>query len=477
MREVKKIIDPAFNDHEYARIVGEVKRFLEKWSLDADFRKAYDAQPEQTLAQSGLDVDPETARLLTDTQTAREKIKAIKEGRDSAESLPEKYLLYKHFIMEKLCSRNEMRTQTCVPSEPRLKNWRDRQEKRCRLSFGTQSLGMVQAVVMFELSQGCSVGCPFCGFSAKKLSGVFRYTEENAALWRAILKYLHAFLGDAAGSGACYCASEGLDNPDYEKLIDDFYHEFGIVPQLTTAASTRNVERTRALLRYGRERYPHIDRFSVLNAEMRDKIFESFTLEELLLVELLPQFPEAPASHLTKTGRNWKPEQGEEAESTIACASGFVINMQEKSIRLVTPFPTDSAHPTGEWMLEKRFFENAADFESKITGLIEKYMPQRLALSAVCGSVDKFGLEKKDGKVWVSGRAVCAPLLASALTQETLDRLLLLLEKRSMTGYEILSDLLEDDSVDAAHALLLIKTLWKYGLVDTAAFGETQPQE
>lgn len=48
---------------------------------------------------------------------------------------------------------------------------------------------MIQAPLMFELSEGCSVGCPFCGVAAMKLRGVFRYTEEHVALWQETLVF------------------------------------------------------------------------------------------------------------------------------------------------------------------------------------------------------------------------------------------------------------------------------------------------
>ena len=36
------------------------------------------------------------------------------------------------------------------------------------LEFGPNALAMIQAPLMFELSEGFSVGCPFCAVAAKK---------------------------------------------------------------------------------------------------------------------------------------------------------------------------------------------------------------------------------------------------------------------------------------------------------------------
>ena len=465
MKEPKYIIDKGFHDPEYARIVANIKRILEKWTLDADFQNAYRKDPVQAISGTGLDVDPESVRLLLNADEAKKIKTDIKEGRLRQEDLPEGYQLYEAFIREKLDSREGMRIELCTPDEPAFKAWRERQTRRCFLELGSLAAhSMIQAVLMFELSEGCSVGCPFCGVAAGGLKGVFLYTEEHAALWRDILSRMHALLGDAAGHGVCYYSCEGLDNPDYEKFLADYYAEFGIVPQTTTAVSTRNIERTRSLLRFGLENDPHIDRFSVLGPAMRDTIFESFTPEELLLVELLPQFTEAPDCKLIESGRNRSRDQEDAVASTIACTSGFIVNMQEKSVRLITPFISDKAHPTGEWILEKCSFSNAEDLEETIRRMISKYMPDRLKLDRRCQASCDFSLEEKEGKVWAFGHCVGIAVIDEAIRQEILDRLAALLKERDHTGYDILHELPED--TDISYIILLLKLLWKHGLID-----------
>ncbi len=469
MRKPENVLDAGFNNPEYEKILADIKRVLEKWSLDRDFQIMYEDDPEKALAETGLQTDPETIALLLNPQRAEALAQSNEEGSFFPEELPESYVLYKEFVSEKLKKREEMRTSLCIPTEPRFKSWRERQRKRLLLELGEASLGMVHAPVIYELSEGCSVGCPFCGVAAKGLKGVFRYTPENGKLWQETLKRMHFLVGDAAGKGTCYYACEGLDNPDYERFLEDFYQEYGVIPQTTTAASTRDIERTRALLQYGKERFRHIDRFSVLSPLMRDRLFEEFKPEELLLVELLPQFPEAPQCHLTKTGRNRTKEEEDETGGTIACASGFIINMQERSVRMVTPCATDREHPTGERFFEKCTFRTAEELESIIRRMIGKYMAERLDLRCVYGTVCDFTLEKKEGKVRVKAHGTDAALLDSDLSQETLDRLLIFLKKRSITCYEILESLLKEKETDIAQVIFLFKTLWNYGIIDTAA--------
>ena len=58
-------------------------------------------------------------------------------------------------------------------------------------------------------------------------------------------------------------------------------------------------------------------------------------------------------------------------------------------------------------------------------------------------------------------------LLNGTLGQEQLDRLQALLREKTRTGYDILDAFPED--ADIPRILLLLKTLWKHGLIDQAA--------
>ena len=109
----------------------------------------------------------------------------------------------------------------------------------------------------------------------------------------------------------------------------------------------------------------------------------SFSPEELVFTDLLPQFEEAPVSNLVKAGRNRK--EGEGAGGTIACVSGFIVNMCERAVRLVTPVAASDEHPTGELVYETVAFEDGEGFGLALEGLIGRHMRETIDLASFLG--------------------------------------------------------------------------------------------
>ena len=362
--------------------VAALNRLLVLWVLDGKFHDAYLAEPERALADTGLDVDPRAASLIL--------LGRLPEGSDGQDELPESFVWYRDFIEARFASDPHNRLRD-MPTDPRFRDWRERQVKRCEREMGSRARLMSHQPVTFELSLGCSMTCSFCGLSAGRLEGVFRHTHEHAKLWRDVMARLHALVGDAAGAGTCYCANEPLDNPDYELFLEDFYKEFGRIPQTTTAAATRDITRTRRLLAWGQETSPHFDRISVLSACERDILLASFTPDELLYTDLLPQFAEAPGYNLQRAGRNLGDTT--KAPGTISCVSGFVVNMYERSIRLETPVIASDEHPTGVLVYEKAFFADGADLEEAARRMIDRHMHETVSLKGLFG---RFGEEAQD---------------------------------------------------------------------------------
>lgn len=348
---------------DYGERVAEIKRVLEYYTMDAEFAQQWKQNSRKALKHIGIDIEPRRIRRLLEAEYADDPI-------------TEEVEIYRQFIENKIKSRCYMQQSGCVPKNSDIAGWREQQIKRCWIEMGARNQSLIHAPLMFELSDGCSVGCGFCGLNAGKLKKICMHTEENALLFRQILRYMKELLGKAAGSGTCYYATEPLDNPDYEKYIGDYYDILGTVPQTTTAAAMRDTDRTKHMLYDFSHKYNTIHRFSVLNLEEFHEIMERFTPIELLNVELIPQFEEAPSNHFSCAGRNRCNDEYEGGYNieTICCISGFIINMARREIRLISPCGVDSEHPTGEKIFCIKKFENFEEFKSTIEEIIKTHM-------------------------------------------------------------------------------------------------------
>jgi radical SAM family RiPP maturation amino acid epimerase len=263
--------------------------------------------------------------------------------------------------------------------------WRQRQINRCHSQLGKKtSQNIVHATIAFELSKGCSMGCPFCGLAAEPLQEVFMYTRENARLWQDILNVAVERLGTAVGTGICYWATEPGDNPDYLKFMDDFGKKTGIYPQTTTAAPMRNLDWTRELLRFRREHITAMDRFSILSTNTLRRVHEAFSAEDLALTVLDMQHSASSVRLRAQSGRNRKDTSGSSQlepvqDHTIACLTGYLVNMVDHSVRLISPCPPSNRWPLGYQVYAEGTFSCAAELDDFIGETIKKCMPLQVA--------------------------------------------------------------------------------------------------
>jgi radical SAM family RiPP maturation amino acid epimerase len=372
---------------DYRREVAETKRALERWVSDARLREAYAHDRKAALRQFDLQLTPEQLHPLIDHDTALALNAAIAAG--ETDQFPTSVLRYRAFIREKIRHRHSHRLEN-VPAHPTLAKWWWRQAYRLAGEVGpTKADRIVHAPLAIELTRGCSVHCWFCALRATHLNGIWDYTEANARLWREILDVFKGLLGPtAAAHGFCYWATEPLDNPDYERFLVDFHHAFGGCPQTTTAKPTADVERTRRLLKLSLSLGGYIDRFSILSLSMFDQVHHAFSAEDLLRVELLPQNREADAQHKkANIGRasDHAAQRGAElatgpGASTTACVSGFLLNMVDQSVQLITPCAASERWPLGFRVIDEARFETAQGLSDQIETMIEQHMPTTLEL-------------------------------------------------------------------------------------------------
>ena len=371
---------------DYIREVAQTKRLIERWVMDPAFRDALEADSVAAIGALGLDLTIEQVRPLIDV---RQEAVSSGPGLDAEiAALPSATRRYAAFIGEKLAQRDRMREEG-ESADRRMAAWRSRQLNRCRSELGiARTSAIIQAPMAIELSKGCTVGCWFCGVSAPKFAHWWPYTEENGELWRGVLSTLRATLGDCVRHGFLYWATDPLDNPDYERFLADFHAVTGRCPQTTTAIAQKDVERTRRLLDLFGSLGSDVDRFSIIALNSLYRIHEALSPEEMLRIECVPQNKEA-ASVLRKSnaGRARKFSEKRKGElvtetesSTIACVSGFLLNMVDRSIQLVTPCDSSERWPLGYWVIDKATFDSAEELRDVVEGMIAGHMRPVLRL-------------------------------------------------------------------------------------------------
>jgi radical SAM family RiPP maturation amino acid epimerase len=375
---------------DYIRDVSHVKRFLERWTMDPGYQAAFRDDAEAALTALGVDLTPADVIPLVVPAEATAATELIKAGRRDEVPLP--VLRYRVFIHEKIQHRRQLRAET-VPVDPRMRAWRDRMISRCVGELGAERAdAIVHAPVAFELSKGCTVGCWFCGVAAPKFEHTWPHTPENAKLWRDCLAVVGEVFGPAAKHGFLYWATDPLDNPDYEHFLTDFYDVLGKCPQTTTAQGQKDIERTRRILQLALSMGSAVDRFSVIALNSLFRIHDGFTPEELLRVECVPQNKEsAEAGKYLKSNagraRKFAHKRGgelvtDEQSSTIACVSGFLFNMLDRTVKLISPCNASDRWPLGYWVIAQGTFGSGDELRDLMQSMIDEHMPESLSVLA-----------------------------------------------------------------------------------------------
>lgn len=364
------------------------KRFFERWLADPQMRDGLKSDPAAIAQRFKLKIDPQEIRILWDADyragryaqglTEEEIVPILLSEPEPAKSLTA-------FIQANHKYRDMMREQS-TPADPRFRAWRDRQIARAgtefRPAYDHNTPHILYAV---ELSKGCSVGCWFCGVSAEKISERYPHTPENAALFRGVLETLKGFTGvEAGGWGFLYWATDPFDNPDYEKFCLDFYETFARFPVTTTAQPLKNPERTHRFIEFARSHGCKKTRFSILSLNVLTKVHEEFSAEELAYVDLIPlnqgallqkaSTGKARERYLQQAVKENRPPV-DSGDQSISCVSGFLLNIIDRTVKLITPCCSDDRWPLGYYVCEEGVFADAEDLRDLVEGMIERHMP------------------------------------------------------------------------------------------------------
>ncbi|WP_246732649.1 hypothetical protein [Rhizobium leguminosarum] len=135
------------------------------------------------------------------------------------------------------------------------------------------------------------------------------------------------------------------------------------------------------------ERYRCVtNRFSVLSTDQLNQIHAAFSPEDLMGVELVLQGKEmgkpkalagrarALKERLSAVKDGDATVESESDHTTIACVSGFLVNMPRRRVQLVTPVPASGRWPLGYRIVDERFFGTPDEFRDEVQSMIDVHM-------------------------------------------------------------------------------------------------------
>jgi radical SAM family RiPP maturation amino acid epimerase len=360
----------SFNEMNLAH----AKRFMERWIADPAFQEVVRENPIGACEKYRIEVDLHALRPLWERGTG--------EPFDNESALGDYPLLIELKNLLRTLANDDVVSRAESAKDRRYKAWRRRQVARCNSQFKSYFNDLILHIsACFELTRGCSVGCWFCALDPQPLQGVFEYSQQNKRLWRGVLQTMYDILGPAAGAGMCYCATEPFDNPDYEKFCLDYCDILGVFPPTVTAKATEDFARTRRFMDLNRKKNGRVPSFSITSLEALDSVHSEFSAEELLHTYLVLHNRESSA-HFTFSGRAMRNAHKKAFKKisfhegrTTACVSGFLLNMVEKSVKLVSPCVPDKRWPLGYRTHEKATFTDAEDLKEILFEMMETHMP------------------------------------------------------------------------------------------------------
>lgn len=362
------------------RMIAHAKRFKERYTADPVFREKVAIDSRKAAKEYHINIDPEDIRPSWDPVTGE---------RYSEKNLPLSRLM-------KLCMThykvmNDWATRHKDGNTIPVKNfqiWRQQQIARSNSEMGEHlNSKIVHAPVCFELSSGCTVGCWFCAISADKFQGSFTYTQNNKILWNEVLEVVRDITGASAGAGFCYWGTDPMDNPDYEEFIKDFHSVLGSLPATNTAMAHKHMPRIRSLIQMWKQYGFTCNHLSILTVSILNRIHEEFTAEELVwtdlnLVNKDSLVKKATAGRarerlikLSQKSDEYQEVKAELSQGTIACISGFLFNMVEKTVKLITPCKADERWPKGYMILNEGTFTCGKDLKTLLESMIKENMP------------------------------------------------------------------------------------------------------
>ena len=392
------------------RLLAEVKRFMECYEGDRDFREALDAggqftdEQRRMLKDIGVTFEPEAMCFIWTRAELLEEIRLLiprcaqwedapPHIHDALAPYPELrlWLSWRHGV-----ERTRILQKLMVTIKPTLSPeytaWRARRVAAVRNELAEFGWHLDHPVHAVEMAVGCSVQCGFCAFDAGKLETVFDLSRpENRELVCGVAAGMVNVLGWPAAHGMLYWSTEPNDNPHYVKLLGLWEEMTGA--KLCTATARADENWVRDLIEFYSTGPIPWPRISVLSRNIMRRLHKAFTPLEMRDTTLLMQQKDAEY-HRTKVpgGRERMlrrlvesddlrtadyddlPEGFQPPQGTIACVSGLLVNMVNRTVKLISPCYTTMEYPYGYRVFDETTFDKLHDFEAALKRMIGRSM-------------------------------------------------------------------------------------------------------
>lgn len=346
--------------------------------------------------------------------------------------------------------------------------WRARRVRAAMSELGVSDQGLFRPAVAIELTDGCSVGCWFCAFAVHPLQSVLDYSANNR-LFSTIVRECLGLLGpEVSRATALYFGSEPYDNPHYIDFMRDYEKITGHKPFTSTSVSHDDAWIRGLLHYYGQMPGTHL-RINVLTIDSLRRIHGAYTPEELHGVELSIKMSQGRNKKVTSgkilsehAGLRENPAGEAAPQGSIACLSGFVINLPTRTIRLISPSQACKRWPNGYRVFDSVSFGNEANFSAILQGLIVKNMhTSPVPTQIVRFRDDLIFRQTNDGFDLISPAQIhhfrsaegCGPLGA-------------LIAQGNLTVARVQAILVEKHGVNPFSAFLALRNLYDGGFID-----------
>lgn len=398
----RDLYDP-FTPEELA-LLPQIKRFYECYEGDKELRDnlhGAGATPEQLalLKEIGITFDIQELAPMWQRRDLFEQVLRDPDSEGAAEALlmmeahPLLHLWGRFTLRKAEMYIEQRRWVTTTPSESaKYTAWRRRRIQATRSELGAYGYNIDHPSLAIELALGCSVGCYFCAFDAPKLQQTFDINvPENLELFRGVSDSLRRQLGWSAGHALLYWSTEPADNPHYIKFMEEYLQVTGSA--VCTATARADEQWVSSLLTHYRRLQQPWPRISVLTRSIMYKVMKRFTPQEARDMTLLMQQKDGEEMRLKVPGGRDKmlarldtyedlrekdgerrPEDMVVPQGSIACVSGFLINLLNKTIKVISPCYTTPQYRYGYRTFAEATFTDAADFDRTLTDLIDRVM-------------------------------------------------------------------------------------------------------